>query len=155
MSQLVSRGYSQLILPSFRAGVFITYQSLMGFQLYPRHVYERIVKDPLVDTDAFHPALLNAVALVACSCGGERMQKFENIFLVRTRDFCAEALSFAQQLDDFMTASALQCAYLLRSGRMREAYTLASSKFSLPLVADSRIHPTPIFASTEQLCSRL
>lgn len=102
----------------------------MGLQLYPRRVYERILKDPLVDPDAFHPALLNAVALVACSCGGERMQRFEDVFLARTRDFCAEALSFAQQLDDFMAASALQCAYIARSGRIREGYTLGSSAYN-------------------------
>lgn len=102
----------------------------MGLQLYPRRLQERIIMDSQVDGDAFHPALVNAICLVACSCGGERMQTFEDVFLARTREYCAEALSFARQLDDFMTASVLQAVYLLRSGRMQEAYDLSSSRYS-------------------------
>lgn len=153
--RLASLVNQQLIKLLRSADVFVKYQSLMGLQLYPRRVYERILKDPLVDPDAYHPALLNAVALVACSCGGERMQRFEDIFLTRTRDFCAEALAYAQQLDDFMTASALQCAYLVRSGRMREAYTLASSESLdfLPPVLPTSL--TDIYPSAQQLRSRI
>lgn len=58
------------------------------------------------------------------------MQHFEELFLGRTREACAEALALAERLEDFMTASILQTVYLMRIGRMQEAYELASSSFS-------------------------
>lgn len=103
------------------------FQTLFGLQLYPPRLRDRMQRDSLLDSRALHPALSNAIFLVACSCGGPEMQPYEDLFLERTRQASTEALALAQLLEDYITASTLQAVYLTRVGRLQEAYELTSS----------------------------
>lgn len=57
------------------------------------------------------------------------MQWFEELFLMRSRQGCADALGLVQGVEDFVIASALQTTYLAKVGRMQEAYQVSSSTF--------------------------
>lgn len=84
---------------------------------------------PSNDPRGLHPALANAIYLVVCSGFGAEMERFEAFFLQQAREGCRMALSMMDRLDQYFLAQVLEASYLLRMGRLQEAYVLASSSY--------------------------
>jgi hypothetical protein len=113
--------------------IFIAHQSLFGLQLYAPRLRASVAGDSC-ELDSLDPSLENAIFLLACSLGGSEMGPYEEIFLRRARTSSAEALAHVRRLDEYVLGSLIQTIYLVRVGRMREAYEMSSSAyFSIPL----------------------
>ncbi|KIO18972.1 hypothetical protein M407DRAFT_31375 [Tulasnella calospora MUT 4182] len=76
-----------------------------------------------------HPALLDSIYLFACSCTDSlplasplSLVRLEDHFLTRARKDMNDSLAFADRLLDYLKASNIIAAYLLRRGRHLEGY---------------------------------
>lgn len=64
---------------------------------------------------------------------GPQVERYEGYFLQQTREACRSALSIVDRMDHYFVAQVLEASYLLRMGRLQEAYVLSSSTpLSLP-----------------------
>lgn len=107
--------------------MFAQNQSQFNLDLLVPRLQERISL-AVNETRGMHPALSNAICLVACSMFGSRLEQYENYFLQQTRETSRDALSMMDRLDDYFVAQVLEACYLLRMGRVREAYVTSSSR---------------------------
>lgn len=58
---------------------------------------------------------------------GPQVERYESYFLQQTREACRSALSLVDRIDHYFAAQVLEASYLLRMGRLQEAYVLSSS----------------------------
>lgn len=80
------------------------------------------------DSGGRHPALLNAIYLIACHFSPDRsFVTQEALFLERARQGLLDSLEMAERLDDYQVASSLIACYLLFKGRLLEAHQAAST----------------------------
>lgn len=117
--------------------IFAQNQTQYNLDLFLPRLQERIMLPPS-DPRGIHPALSNAIYLVACSGLTSQVERYESYFLQQTREACRDALGMMDRLDHYFAAQILETCYLLRMGRLQEAYVLSSSSsisnpLSLPL----------------------
>lgn len=86
---------------------------------------------PSNDPRGVHPALTNAICLVVCSAFGPEVECYEPYFLQQSREGSRQSLSMMDRVDQYFMAQILEATYLLRMGRLQEAYVQSSSTFSL------------------------
>ncbi|KAF9507111.1 hypothetical protein BS47DRAFT_348040 [Hydnum rufescens UP504] len=127
------------ILSDYLVRLFLPHR----IQFYFRVDVSSLLKDihrPQSDSRCIHPALLNAMYLVACSIAGGDMSSYEAVFLPRVRKHMQQCLAFADRLLHFMWASILLGLFYTRAGRTLEAYSTISAtvRFAIGCGVDSK-----------------
>lgn len=85
------------------------------------------------DPGSIHPALLNAICLVACCVAGGRLFTFKEYFLEQTRLGLERSLADANRLTHFLWASVVLGNFFTNCGRSNESYAIvsAAARFAL------------------------
>lgn len=114
-----------------RLQVFVINQSQFNLDLDVPRLQELAIL-PSYDPRCLLPTLTNALALTACSFFDDDVQPYEDYFLKTARDQSHQALAGVDRLEQYILAQLLMSHYLLRMGRVQEAYLTALSElFSL------------------------
>lgn len=118
----------------FRYRIFIANQDQFSLDL-PIPRLEARIRVSSSNPQGVHPSLVNAIGLVACSMFGPEVEGFEGLFLRQARQTGSDALSMLDRIVDYFVAQILEGYFLLRMGRLQEAYVLSSSEsfFVTPL----------------------
>lgn len=111
--------------------ILLAHRHQFNFEIYVPRLLEKLQLPP-EDSEAIHPALLNAMLLAACSCCGPDLQPWAGVFLDRARSAMNDCLAFADRLVQFMWASVLLAWYYTRTGKLTHAYHSGSSEPSMP-----------------------
>jgi len=85
-----------------------------------RHLLRR-VHLPQSDPEAIHPALLNAIYLVACYLVKGELIPYQSILLARARAYMEESLAHVDRLTHFLAASLILSCWFGQAGRLVEA----------------------------------
>src|ERR1700733_3358535 len=85
------------------------------------------------DPASIHPALLNAICLVACCLAGGRLFTFKDYFLKQTRFHLEQSLEQVDRLTHFLWANVIVGNFLTNCGRLEESYAVvsAAARFAL------------------------
>jgi hypothetical protein len=116
--QLALISFWQSLLNSVR--LFLPYRRQFYFYVdIPRLL--RRVHLPQSDPEAIHPALLNAIYLIACHLVKGELTRYQPILLARARAYMDESLAHVDRLTHFLGASLILSCWYEQSGRLVEA----------------------------------
>lgn len=118
--------------PLFRLNIFIAHRRQCACEVPVQRFIDSLNGPP---KDRPHPGLLNAIYMLACWFSYPlNLTRFESVFLARSRELLAEALTTGEKMLNYLQGSALLAIYYYGSGRMLEGYEKICSAAQMAVV---------------------
>jgi len=106
--------------------LFLPFRWLCHCYMDTSFLLEALARSPN-DGASIHPALLNAICLVACCLAGGRLFTFKDYFLKQTRFHLEQSLEHVDWLTHFLWANVVLGNYLTNCGRLEESSAVVSA----------------------------
>lgn len=112
--------------PISRVQLFLPFRIQFHFYMDVSHFIDLFLNR----ADYFHPSLLNAIYMAACSIAGGRLGDFVEYFRECTRVHIQESLANADRMTHALWAALILGCHATRNYRIAEAYAIVSSAAS-------------------------
>ncbi|KDQ16052.1 hypothetical protein BOTBODRAFT_266530 [Botryobasidium botryosum FD-172 SS1] len=119
-------------MKSYLLAIFIRSRRPIALEFNVSRLQEQAALPP-DHPHSLHPALMNAIYMLACHYGSGSLSAYEPIFLKRVRISLYQSLSIGDRLFDFVRAYALTGLYYYYKGRLSEGHfhTSAAARFAI------------------------